>query len=113
MLISYYSFSANDYYLKGLIEEWCEGVLCSRNRDDSSAHISKKRTEQHKPYHLFFEKVATHLQNDKERDRVIDVRGLSKVVLLLMLRFRFLLEFCTGSIIHAIRELTLFAIMFL
>ncbi|XP_078159438.1 tetratricopeptide repeat (TPR)-like superfamily protein isoform X1 [Carex rostrata] len=72
-------FSANDYYLKGLIEEWCEEVLCSRNRDDSSAHILKKRTEQQKHYHLFFEKVATHLQNDKEHDRVIDVRGLSKV----------------------------------
>lgn len=81
MLISYYSYSSDDYYLKVLIEEWCEGVLCSENRDDSSAVLLKKKTEEHKPYYLFFEKVATQLQKDIEHDRVVDVRGLSKVLL--------------------------------
>ncbi|KAJ3699477.1 hypothetical protein LUZ61_003182 [Rhynchospora tenuis] len=72
-------FNWNDNYLKELIEEWCEGVLCSRNRDNSSAIILKKKHKECKVYYRLFEKVATHLQKDIEHDRVIDVRGLSKV----------------------------------
>jgi hypothetical protein len=105
--VYYYSYSSDDYYLKVLLEEWCEGVLCSQTRDDSSALLLKKKTEEQKPYYLFFEKVATQLQKDIEHDRVIDVRGLSKVLLSHAQTFRFFLQFL---IVDVIQELTLFAI---
>ncbi|WOL08478.1 pentatricopeptide repeat-containing protein [Canna indica] len=71
-------YQANDYYLKELIEEWCEGVLCSK---DQSRNLldNYSGTDSRKPYNLLLEKVAIHLQRDVGDSQSIDIRGLTKV----------------------------------
>ncbi|CAL4938870.1 unnamed protein product [Urochloa decumbens] len=71
-------YEANDYYLKELIVEWCEGVLSSGsdNRDFYNLDLQPKRKES---FNLFLEKVATVLQKDVDQNQIVDVRGLSKV----------------------------------
>ncbi|KAL6648330.1 hypothetical protein ACP70R_012554 [Stipagrostis hirtigluma subsp. patula] len=71
-------YQANDYYLKELIVEWCEGVLSSGNgnRDFYGVDLKHKRKES---FNLFLEKVATFLQEDADQNQIVDVRGLSKV----------------------------------
>ncbi|XP_020086822.1 pentatricopeptide repeat-containing protein At5g02830, chloroplastic isoform X2 [Ananas comosus] len=74
-------YSSNDYYLKELIEEWCEGVLCSKNQNQElvSDGSSVMKGESRKLYDLFLEKVAAHLQKDIGENQIIDIRGLTKV----------------------------------
>ncbi|OAY68857.1 Pentatricopeptide repeat-containing protein, chloroplastic, partial [Ananas comosus] len=74
-------YSSNDYYLKELIEEWCEGVLCSKNQNQElvSDGSSVMKGESRKLYDLFLEKVAAHLQKDNGENQIIDIRGLTKV----------------------------------
>ncbi|CAN6289804.1 unnamed protein product [Urochloa humidicola] len=71
-------YEANDYYLKELIVEWCEGVLSSGsgNRDFYNLDLQPKRKES---FNLFLEKVVTVLQKDVDQNQIVDVRGLSKV----------------------------------
>ncbi|KAL6902325.1 hypothetical protein ACP4OV_005201 [Aristida adscensionis] len=71
-------YQANDYYLKELIVEWCEGVLSSRsgNRDFYGLNLKDNTKES---FNLFLEKVATFLQEDVDQNQIVDVRGLSKV----------------------------------
>ncbi|URE21564.1 PPR repeat [Musa troglodytarum] len=73
-------YRSNDYYLKELIEEWCEGVLCSKDQSRNvlgSDNYSEANSR--KPYNLLLEKVAIHLQRDAGDSRAIDIRGLTKV----------------------------------
>ncbi|CAL9106029.1 unnamed protein product [Musa textilis] len=73
-------YQSNDYYLKELIEEWCEGVLCSKDQSRNvlgSDNYSEANSR--KPYNLLLEKVAIHLQRDAGDSRAIDIRGLTKV----------------------------------
>ncbi|KAL6645770.1 hypothetical protein ACP70R_017378 [Stipagrostis hirtigluma subsp. patula] len=76
--VSHDRYQANDYYLKELIVEWCEGVLSSGNgnRDFYGVDLKHKRKES---FNLFLEKVATFLQEDADQNQIVDVRGLSKV----------------------------------
>ncbi|KAJ1297652.1 hypothetical protein BS78_01G393300 [Paspalum vaginatum] len=71
-------YQANDYYLKELIVEWCEGVLSSgnNNRDFYNLDLQPKRKES---FNLFLEKIVTVLQKDVDQNQIVDVRGLSKV----------------------------------
>nr|CAB3501172.1 unnamed protein product [Digitaria exilis] len=71
-------YQANDYYLKELIVEWCEGVLSSGSddRDFYNLDLQPKRKES---FNLFLEKVVTVLQKDVDQNQIVDVRGLSKV----------------------------------
>nr|UPT48545.1 pentatricopeptide repeat protein AaPPR274 [Agave angustifolia] len=73
-------YSANDYYLKELIEEWCEGVIRS-NQDRALTDIQKKHKIAHskRPHGLLLEKVAAHLQKDVGDNQAIDIRGLTQV----------------------------------
>ncbi|GJN31110.1 hypothetical protein PR202_gb19468 [Eleusine coracana subsp. coracana] len=72
-------YQANDYYLKELIVEWCEGVLSSGNgnRDFYDLDLNHNRKES---FNLLLEKVATFLQDDINQNQTVDVRGLSKVI---------------------------------
>ncbi|GKV30121.1 hypothetical protein SLEP1_g38977 [Rubroshorea leprosula] len=71
-------YKSNDYYLKELIEEWCEGVIKEnyRNQEESS---SQKRTDLKRTYGLLLEKVALHLQKSTADSIAIDLQGLTKV----------------------------------
>lgn len=74
-------YSSNDYYLKELLEEWCEEVICSSNRDKAITSINKthKMFYSKKPHSLLLEKVARNLQKDVGDNQAIDIRGLTKV----------------------------------
>ncbi|TVU47459.1 hypothetical protein EJB05_07062, partial [Eragrostis curvula] len=71
-------YEANDYYLKELIVEWCEGVLSSGNgnRDFYDLDLNHNTKES---FNFLLEKVATFLQEDVDQNQIVDVRGLSKV----------------------------------
>uniref|UniRef100_A0A0A9DEC0 Pentacotripeptide-repeat region of PRORP domain-containing protein n=1 Tax=Arundo donax TaxID=35708 RepID=A0A0A9DEC0_ARUDO len=71
-------YQANDYYLKELIVEWCEGVLSSGSgkRDFYNLDLQYNRKES---FNLLLEKVAIFLQEDVDQNQIVDVRGLSKV----------------------------------
>ncbi|GER28667.1 pentatricopeptide repeat-containing family protein [Striga asiatica] len=68
-------YKPNDYYLKQLIEEWCEGVI-------HNEHVNKKqfgsRLTDYGRQNLLLEKVAEHLQGTAE-SLSIDLQGLTKV----------------------------------
>ncbi|XP_008660263.1 pentatricopeptide repeat-containing protein At5g02830, chloroplastic isoform X2 [Zea mays] len=73
-------FQANDYYLKELIVEWCEGVLSSRSDNQDFYNLDlQPETERKESFNLFLEKVVTVLQKDTDQNQIVDVRGLSKV----------------------------------
>lgn len=63
-------YKPNDYYLKQLIEEWCEGIIQNGNQIESNLGG---------PYSLLLEKVATHLEKRNSESVAIDLQGLSKV----------------------------------
>ncbi|KAI3473247.1 hypothetical protein Pfo_030539 [Paulownia fortunei] len=69
-------YKPNDYYLKQLIEEWCEGVIQNehRNKGQFASRITDFR-----PQSLLLEKVAEHLQDRNAESLSIDLRGLTKV----------------------------------
>ncbi|CAI0471590.1 unnamed protein product [Linum tenue] len=71
-------YNANDYYLKQLIEEWCEGVIQHNGpRQDRSS--GQTGTATGRPHNLLLEKVAAHLQNGISGRVAINLQGLTKV----------------------------------
>ncbi|CAK7342926.1 unnamed protein product [Dovyalis caffra] len=71
-------YKSNDYYLKQLIEEWCEGVIQDDNQSQDG-FASYKKTDLGRPHSLLLEKVAVHLQNNIAKNLAIDLQGLTKV----------------------------------
>ncbi|XP_051132284.1 pentatricopeptide repeat-containing protein At5g02830, chloroplastic isoform X2 [Andrographis paniculata] len=69
-------YRPNDYYLKQLIEEWCEGVIQTENQNEAWL---PSHTKDFGPQSLLLEKVAEHLQNSNNESLSIDLRGLTKV----------------------------------
>lgn len=68
-----------------MIEEWCEGVLCSKDQSHNllgSDNYSEANSR--KPYNLLLEKIAIHLQRDAGGSQAIDIRGLTKVLLYIL-----------------------------
>ncbi|KAK4767148.1 hypothetical protein SAY86_014898 [Trapa natans] len=71
-------YRSNDYYLKLLIEEWCEGVIQGNNQKMQEL-ASSQEVDLAKPQNLLIEKVAVHLQMNLAESLAIDLRGLTKV----------------------------------
>ncbi|KAK8483721.1 hypothetical protein V6N11_061675 [Hibiscus sabdariffa] len=71
-------YKSNDFYLKELIEEWCEGVI-KENYQKQEGLSSCKRTDLERPHSLLLEKIAVHLQMSTAETPAIDLRGLTKV----------------------------------
>jgi len=71
-------YKPNDYYLKQLIEEWCEGVIQNDNQIETK-FTSFKKANLGGPYSLLLEKVAKHLEKRNAESMVIDLQGLTKV----------------------------------
>ncbi|KAL7095745.1 hypothetical protein ACP275_10G042800 [Erythranthe tilingii] len=69
-------YKPNDYYLKQLIEEWCEGVL--QNEHQNEGQFSSRITD-FGPQSMLLEKVAEHLQDSNAESLSIDLQGLTKV----------------------------------
>lgn len=74
-------YKANDYYLKELIEEWCEGVIQNDNNHNQRRLSSSRNAELGRPQSLLLEKVAAHLQKSIAETLAIDLQGLTKVAL--------------------------------
>ncbi|KAL3531886.1 hypothetical protein ACH5RR_005407 [Cinchona calisaya] len=70
-------YKPNDYYLKLLIEEWCEGIIQNSNQNKGQS-TSSDRTALG-PQSLLLEKVAEHLQDTNAESASIDIRGLTKI----------------------------------
>lgn len=75
-------YSSNDYFLKELLEEWCEGVIKNSELGPvqmtyPSCSSGKAKTD--KPQSLLLEKIAVLLQKDFVKGSSVDLRGLSKV----------------------------------
>ncbi|KAK4776195.1 hypothetical protein SAY87_024156 [Trapa incisa] len=70
-------YRSNDYYLKLLIEEWCEGVIHGNNQKMQEL-ASSQEVDLAKPQNLLLEKVAVHLQMNLAESLAIDLRGLTK-----------------------------------
>ncbi|KAG8096451.1 hypothetical protein GUJ93_ZPchr0013g34199 [Zizania palustris] len=68
-------YQTNDYYLKNLIVEWCEGVFSSSSGSQEFYQLDQRKES----FKLFLEKVTTVLQKDVDQNQTVDVRGLSKV----------------------------------
>ncbi|KAJ9694638.1 hypothetical protein PVL29_010218 [Vitis rotundifolia] len=71
-------YKSNDYYLKELIEEWCEGVIQDNNLNQSK-FSSVNRADWGRPQSLLLEKVAAHLQKSVAKSLAIDLQGLTQV----------------------------------
>ncbi|KAK1563614.1 hypothetical protein Q3G72_030059 [Acer saccharum] len=71
-------YEPNEYYLKELIQEWCEGVIKDNNQNKGKL-TSFKRTNFRRSQSLLLEKVAVHLQRNTAENRAIDLQGLTKV----------------------------------
>ncbi|XP_059305717.1 pentatricopeptide repeat-containing protein At5g02830, chloroplastic [Lycium ferocissimum] len=69
-------YKPNDYYLKQLIEQWCEGVI--QNGNQRKYNFSTRNRTHLGPESMILEKVAEHLQKDNASIS-INLRGLSKV----------------------------------
>ncbi|CAH9078252.1 unnamed protein product [Cuscuta epithymum] len=67
----------NDYYLKRLIEEWCEGVIQNCHRKES-LHAQLNLIDQGSES-MLLEKLAENLQKSNAEYLSIDLRELSKV----------------------------------
>ncbi|GAB4833720.1 hypothetical protein Ancab_031968 [Ancistrocladus abbreviatus] len=70
-------YKSNDYYLKQLIEEWCEGVI--QNNNQKAAQLNNEGADVRGPESLLLERVALHLQQSATESLVIDIQGLTKV----------------------------------
>lgn len=68
-------YKPNDYYLKELIEEWCEEVIQGNSQKLSPCD----KTDLRRPQSMLLEKVAAHLQKSIAESLAIDLQGLSKV----------------------------------
>ncbi|OWM64581.1 hypothetical protein CDL15_Pgr020548 [Punica granatum] len=71
-------YKSNDYYLKQLIEEWCEGVIQGNNRK-MQEHTLSEETELSGSQSLLLEKVAVNLQKSVAESLAVDLQGLTKV----------------------------------
>ncbi|XP_057981953.1 pentatricopeptide repeat-containing protein At5g02830, chloroplastic isoform X2 [Malania oleifera] len=76
-------YKSNDYYLKELIEEWCEGVIQDNNQNQGQSS-SFNRPSFNRPHSgrsqiLLLEKVAAHLQKDMADNLVVDLQGLTQI----------------------------------
>ncbi|CAJ2632686.1 unnamed protein product [Trifolium pratense] len=71
-------YKANDYYLEGLIEEWCEGVI-QDNEDYKGEYSTSKTSEIERPQSILLETIAAHLLKRVADILAIDVQGLTKV----------------------------------
>ncbi|KAE9590941.1 hypothetical protein Lal_00023301 [Lupinus albus] len=71
-------YKPNDFYLEGLIEEWCEGVI-QDNTGDEGEFSSSNKSELERPESLLLEKIAVHLLNRVADILTIDVQELTKV----------------------------------
>ncbi|CDP06691.1 unnamed protein product [Coffea canephora] len=69
-------YKPNDFYLKLLIEEWCEGVI--QQNKQNKGQIASDRASLG-PQSLLLEKVAEHLQDSNAESLSIDIRGLTKI----------------------------------
>ncbi|KAK4772861.1 hypothetical protein SAY87_027880 [Trapa incisa] len=69
---------SNDYYLKLLIEEWCEGVIQGNNQRMQEL-ASSQEVDLTRSRNLLLEKVAVHLQMNLAESLAIDLQGLTKV----------------------------------
>ncbi|XP_049407680.1 pentatricopeptide repeat-containing protein At5g02830, chloroplastic [Solanum stenotomum] len=70
-------YKPNDYYLKQLIEQWCEGVI--QNGNQRKYNFSTRNRTDLRPESMILDKVAEHLQKDSANSISINLRGLSKV----------------------------------
>ncbi|KAK6779646.1 hypothetical protein RDI58_021830 [Solanum bulbocastanum] len=70
-------YKPNDYYLKQLIEQWCEGVI--QNGNQRKYNFSTRNRIDLGPESMILDKVAEHLQKDSANSISINLRGLSKV----------------------------------
>lgn len=78
----HHRYSSNDYFLKELLEEWCEGVIKNSELGPvqmtyPSCSSGKAKTD--KSQSLLLEKIAVLLQKDFVKGSSVDLRGLSKV----------------------------------
>lgn len=71
-------YRSNDYYLKRLIEEWCEEAIQSSNMHKYDTN-TKRDTNSSRTQSQLLEKVAEHLHKSDANSMPIDLRGLSKV----------------------------------
>lgn len=72
-------YSSNDYYLKELLEEWCEGVISNSPKKSLDSIDKGFNVNNSKKLGCLLEKVATILQKDMDEYQAIDIRGLTKV----------------------------------
>ncbi|KAL9268404.1 Pentatricopeptide repeat-containing protein [Drosera capensis] len=72
-------FNSNDYYLKQLIGEWCEGLLQKNNNHKMGQYKLHGRVDSYGKENLLLERVAMHLQKSTKESILIDIRGLTKV----------------------------------
>ncbi|KAK9756079.1 hypothetical protein RND81_01G071800 [Saponaria officinalis] len=70
-------YKSNDYYLKLLIEKWCEGVL--QNKNQKREYKLRDRADIGGLRSLLLDRVATHLQKNTTESLVVDIQGLTKV----------------------------------
>ncbi|XP_076945065.1 pentatricopeptide repeat-containing protein At5g02830, chloroplastic-like [Bidens hawaiensis] len=70
-------FKPNDYYLKELIEEWCEGII-QDNQWSQGQLKNTSRRDLGGPHSLLLEKVASHLQKGTQ-SIAVDLQDLTKV----------------------------------
>ncbi|KAK2999793.1 hypothetical protein RJ639_022856 [Escallonia herrerae] len=71
-------YKSNDYYLKQLIEEWCEGIIQDDNQR-RGPRSSCNRTDFGEPQSLLLEKVAAQLQKSDAESLAVDLQGHTKV----------------------------------
>ncbi|GMH28666.1 hypothetical protein Nepgr_030509 [Nepenthes gracilis] len=71
-------YKPNDYYLKQLIEEWCEGVMV-KNYQKADQSSFGDRADFQGPESVLLERVALHLQKSTTESLAVDIQGLTKV----------------------------------
>lgn len=72
-------YAPNDNFLKGLIQEWSEGVIqhhICKNQDDRSNEKLIWKEEENTGSLL--EKIAAHVRPDNTKSLTVDLHGLSK-----------------------------------
>ncbi|XP_057534176.1 pentatricopeptide repeat-containing protein At5g02830, chloroplastic isoform X2 [Amaranthus tricolor] len=70
-------YKSNDYFLKLLIEEWCEGVIQENNQQGQSSSHNKNNIGELRS--ILLERIATHLRKDTAKTLAVDIQGLTKV----------------------------------
>lgn len=73
----FHRYKPNDYYLKLLVEEWCEGVIQENNQKGQSNSRNKANLREMRS--LLLERVAMHLRKNTAKSLAVDIQGLTKV----------------------------------